>query len=443
MQILNKTNSDIITTFTDEFSLQLAEVLPEKTISIFSEDSKIAQDLWGADMLKREPLVQTLGNILYNHTVCEQCGFSREEIYAGLLHEIGHFVNNIVCGHKGEQQHNEFAADDFACEHYTEVHLVNGLYKILWKCELSEDEKQKIQDRIARINIRRWNIPMPQQDYMVVIHCSTYNHEKYIESALKGFVMQKTNFPFCALVIDDCSTDKTRDIILQYAAQYPDIIKPLLLGENHMQHGKLRNPYYEPWYNRGKYLAVCEGDDYWTHPDKLQKQVDYLEAHPDCTLCFHAYLNEYPDASKSSPVHPKFKSKDGTYRMNKLIAGGGGFMATNSMVYKTTYQISRPQWMRKYLQGDLMSMLWLGQHGYAYYINEVMSVYRVSATGSWTAKRNAAGIKQTTKNFFADCKMWWEIWRWQKGKYPFSFLYRYAMTTYVYLRTVLHKMLGK
>lgn len=128
-------------------------------------------------------------------------------------------------------------------------------------------------------NIKKWNIPMPQQDYMVVVQCSTYNHEKYIEDALKGFVMQKTNFSFCALVTDDCSTDGTADIIKKYAAEYPDIIIPILLGENHMQHKKSRDPYIGPWHKRAKYFAICEGDDYWTDPMKLQKQVDFLEEH--------------------------------------------------------------------------------------------------------------------------------------------------------------------
>ena len=77
-------------------------------------------------------------------------------------------------------------------------------------------------------NIIKWNIPQPTQKYKVVIHCSTYNHEKYIEDALKGFIMQKTNFPFCAIVVDDCSTDGTADIVRKYAAKYPDIIKPIL-----------------------------------------------------------------------------------------------------------------------------------------------------------------------------------------------------------------------
>ena len=143
-----------------------------------------------------------------------------------------------------------------------------------------------IENKTVEENFIKWNIPHPMQDYMVVVHCSTYNHGKYIEDALKGFVMQQTNFPFCAIVIDDGSTDDAPAIIRQYAEQYPDIIKPILLGENHMQHGKSRNPYFDEWHNVAKYIAMCEGDDYWTDPLKLQKQVDFLEEHEDVGLCY-------------------------------------------------------------------------------------------------------------------------------------------------------------
>lgn len=145
-------------------------------------------------------------------------------------------------------------------------------------------EKSEIED-----NFKKWNIPRPQQDYMVVIHCSTYNHGKYIEDALKGFVMQQTNFPFCAIVIDDGSTDNAPEIIRRYAELYPENIKPILLGENHMQHGKSRDPYFKEWWSVAKYIAMCEGDDYWTDPLKLQKQVDFLEGHDDYVMCCHRY----------------------------------------------------------------------------------------------------------------------------------------------------------
>lgn len=151
------------------------------------------------------------------------------------------------------------------------------------------DNKETIDSNTIEENFVKWKIPRPTRDYMVVVHCSTYNHGKYIEDALKGFVMQQTSFPFCAIIIDDGSTDDAPNIIRKYAESYPEIIKPILLGENHMQHGKSRNPYFDEWHNAAKYIAFCEGDDYWIDPLKLQKQVDFLEAHNEYSLCCHRY----------------------------------------------------------------------------------------------------------------------------------------------------------
>ena len=128
---------------------------------------------------------------------------------------------------------------------------------------------------------------------MVSIRCTAYNHEPYIRQCLEGFVMQKTNFRFEAIVHDDASTDGTADIIRAYAEKYPDIIKPILETENqYSKHdGSLRR--IMDAHTHGKYIAYCEGDDYWIDPLKLQKQVDWLEEHDDYVmshsncLCFH------------------------------------------------------------------------------------------------------------------------------------------------------------
>lgn len=122
---------------------------------------------------------------------------------------------------------------------------------------------------------------------LVSISCITYNHKEFIQDALNGFIMQETNFPFEVLVHDDCSTDGTTDVIREYAEKYPDIIKPLYEQENQYQNGK---PYGTRVWNlpraKGKYIAMCEGDDYWTDPLKLQKQVDFLESHPEYGMCY-------------------------------------------------------------------------------------------------------------------------------------------------------------
>ena len=121
---------------------------------------------------------------------------------------------------------------------------------------------------------------------MVTVHCLAYNHEQYIRDCLNGIVMQKTNFRFEAIVHDDVSKDKTAQIIREYAWKFPDIIKPIYETENQYSKndGSLEQIMNKNSY--GKYIAICEGDDYWTDPYKLQKQVDFMEKYHEYGLCY-------------------------------------------------------------------------------------------------------------------------------------------------------------
>jgi glycosyltransferase involved in cell wall biosynthesis len=121
---------------------------------------------------------------------------------------------------------------------------------------------------------------------LVSVCCITYNHEKYIREAIEGFLMQETSFPIEILIHDDASTDKTADIIREYEAKYPNIIKPIYQTENQYSKGVGISATYQWPRAKGKYIALCEGDDYWTDPYKLQKQVDFLEANPEYGICF-------------------------------------------------------------------------------------------------------------------------------------------------------------
>lgn len=139
---------------------------------------------------------------------------------------------------------------------------------------------------------------MNDDKILVSIRCLVYNHEPYLRQCLEGFVMQKTNFRFEAIVHDDASTDGSAKIIREYAEKYPDIIKPIYETENqYSKHdGSLARIMNTAC--RGKYIAMCEGDDYWIDPLKLQKQVDWLETHPDCNLVFsNAYIHFEEGAS--------------------------------------------------------------------------------------------------------------------------------------------------
>ena len=249
---------------------------------------------------------------------------------------------------------------------------------------------------------------------MVTIRCTAYNQEGYIRECLDGFVMQRTNFRFEAIVHDDASTDGTADVIREYAEKYPDIIKPILETENqHSKHdGSLTRIMDE--HTHGKYVALCEGDDYWTDPLKLQKQFDFMEAHPECSLCFHAHNKLFPSGEKT--LHrPNVLKK--FYTPEDVILGGGGFMATNSMFYRWEYvqNEGRPDFWKNCPIGDMPSMLFLASKGPFGYIDEVMSVYRVFAIGSWTSRQNT--IKKRTRHYHAVLEMFNEYDKYTDYKY--------------------------
>lgn len=143
------------------------------------------------------------------------------------------------------------------------------------------------------------------EEILVSVCCAVYNQANFIRETLDGIVMQNTNFNFEVLVNDDCSTDGTTEIIRDYEKKYPDLIKPIYHNENQYSKGISVN--YENNFNRvkGKYIALCEGDDYWIAPDKLQIQVDYLEAHPDYSLV-------YTDFKSFDQTEKKFYDNDFT-----------------------------------------------------------------------------------------------------------------------------------
>lgn len=138
-------------------------------------------------------------------------------------------------------------------------------------------------------------------DILVSIHCITYNHAPYIRECLDGFVMQKTNFPFEIVIHDDASTDGTADIIREYEQKYPHLFNAIYETEN--QYTKYNGSFHEIQNImrkaiRGKYVAYCEGDDYWIDPYKLQKQVDILESDPECSLVYTSYKRYNQDEKR-------------------------------------------------------------------------------------------------------------------------------------------------
>ena len=143
----------------------------------------------------------------------------------------------------------------------------------------------------------------------VTIICITYNHEKFIAEALDSFLMQKTDFPFEVIVGEDCSSDRTTEIVRQYARNYPDIIKPVFQKNNVGPYQNTLSAYKQI---QGEYVINNEGDDYFSDPLKLQKQVDFLDSHPEYSICFHPVKVIWEDKSNQDYIFPEPK-----YRYNK------------------------------------------------------------------------------------------------------------------------------
>ena len=221
------------------------------------------------------------------------------------------------------------------------------------------------------------NIEKDTHPLMVSIQCFSYNHAPYIRQCLEGFIMQKTNFRFEAIVHDDASTDGTADIIREYAEKYPNIIKPIYETENqYSKHdGSLRRIMYEAC--TGKYIAICEGDDYWTDPQKLQIQVDFMESHPDYSMCFHrAAVLDYIGINSYLRC---FDIQDRDYTSDELFSQW--IVPTNSMVYRREcmdYPITHKE---NILNGDIFIVLACSHTGKVRGIPNYMSVYRIQEGG--------------------------------------------------------------
>ena len=208
---------------------------------------------------------------------------------------------------------------------------------------------------------------------LVSICCLTFNHVSYVLQALDGFLMQKTSFDYEIIIHDDASTDGTQEIIKAYQENYPEIIKPILQSEN--QYSKGIKPIFKYVFPRaqGKYIAMCEGDDYWTDPLKLQKQVDFLERNLDCSFCFTRATKVFVNQDKPDQVYP--------HELKKTIYSPKEYLdftttATCSLVFrnlKLTEGINFP--VLEHSQGDFILYCHLLHYGNAGALNDVTCTY--------------------------------------------------------------------
>lgn len=222
---------------------------------------------------------------------------------------------------------------------------------------------------------------------LVSIGCLTYNHELYIRDAIEGFLMQKTTFPVKIVVFEDCSTDKTASIIKEYEEKYPNLFtvfnQPVNTWGKPIR--KEAKKVYENERNKAKYIALCEGDDYWTDPLKLQKQVSFLEANPDFSLCFTNRINidyngKFIENSELKYMKSEFEHTDMPI-----------FCPTLTRLFVAKYVKNIPQIEVK--GGDTVLLVWLSKFGKIKYLDDITSCYRVHGDGVWSGLTKENKIK--------------------------------------------------
>jgi len=229
---------------------------------------------------------------------------------------------------------------------------------------------------------------------LVSVTVSTYQHKNYIKDCLEGILMQETNFPVEIIIGEDESTDGTREICIEYAKKYSDKIRLFLRNRKTSQLYDSKNNFVmmlNIWWTmmsaRGKYISICEGDDYWTDPHKLQKQVDFLEEHNECTLCFHR-VKIREEELEPLDFFPKQKLKE-FVDIEEIL--NDDFIPTASIVFRREMLKKIPNWMMGFVFGDRAINLVCAQHGKIRYIDDVMGIYRSHPGSIWTSQYKSVG----------------------------------------------------
>ena len=264
---------------------------------------------------------------------------------------------------------------------------------------------------------------MEYPKFKVTVSCMTYNHSKYITDAMNGFTMQQTSFPFVCTIVDDASTDGEQEVIRKYVEDNFDLSEAsvafqketdyahityaqhktnkncffavLYLKENNYSHKKDKSRYLNEWREGVAYMALCEGDDYWIVPDKLQKQVQALDEYTGIDICAHAQYFYF--AGTKSKVKEKtlgFEKK--VFPVEDVILGEGEYVGTNTLMIRMTCERNIPRF-RKMMNYDYTIQMHGALHGGLLYLPEFMSVYSVGVPGSFCTTHK--GDKEFAKKY--------------------------------------------
>ena len=218
----------------------------------------------------------------------------------------------------------------------------------------------------------------------VSVVCITYNQGLYVDQMLKSIVNQNTNFDYEILIHDDASSDDTQKIIMKYAKKYPQLIKPIFQKSNQYSKGINPNIAYNYPRVQGKYIAYCEGDDFWSSPDKLQKQYDAMEKNNTCALCVHDVQCVYQNGELARMKFPPIKMKEGIIPTNdymrlELKDAGWLFQTSSYFIRSNVIRKFVQEYRNHYPVGDLPLVLFSLQYGNCYYLKDVMSCYRLNS----------------------------------------------------------------
>lgn len=237
--------------------------------------------------------------------------------------------------------------------------------------------EKKIKDSYELPNNVIESTPKP----LVTVRTSTYQHKPYIKQCIEGVLMQKTSFPIEYIIGEDFSTDGTRKIVFEYAKKYPNIIR--VVTANYNVGGRVNGKRCSIR-SRGKYIALCEGDDYWTDPYKLEKQINEMKKYPNCNISFHPALIKDKN-NKIIKTLSNFGKKNKIFNTGDAIIGGGSFCPTASIIFKNNKnELNKLKY--KSPIGDYSLQIFHSINGGLLYIPETMSVYRHELPGSWTEK---------------------------------------------------------
>ncbi|WP_321369243.1 glycosyltransferase [uncultured Draconibacterium sp.] len=280
-------------------------------------------------------------------------------------------------------------------------------------------------------------MPTKNNNPIVSICCTVYNHEKFLEDTFNGFLSQEVDFPIEIVINEDCSSDSSAEIIRKYEQLYPHIVKPVYQSVNQYSLGKKPLTQLVLPRAKGKYIAICEGDDYWTDPKKLQIQVDEMEKRPECQMSFHPAqkLNQQTGELFTISRHHK---ENKIIDPKNIIKADGGYCPTASLMFRKKIIDNLPDLVYDAPVGDYFLQVLGSIADGALYIDRVMSVYRTETGIGWKDRLDNLDRKKIfVDNYITSIE---ELNEYLKFVFCDSFMY---LKSKIYLRYAIQFLKGR